>query len=334
MAVTRLSDAVVPTVFARYMSKDTYDRSAIFNSGILRQDPSMGGFLAGGGLTINMPFWLDLDSTAAGIANDDPSSIATPGKVTTGNQIAIRNIRTRGWSSADLVSELAGADPMARIRERVSAWWTRSFEKTLVSELIGVFADNAANDAGDMRLNVAVTSGTPAATNMLTADSLLEGKQTMGDNAEGLGVLIVHSRVYTNLQKQNLIAFIPNSEGKVDFPTYLGYRVVISDLVPVTGSGPYVYNSYLVGAGAFSWAEAPTDIPVEVERKPDQGNGMGVENLWTRRQFILHPAGLKWTDSSRAGNFPTDAEYQMAANWDRVVSERKQVPLVNIATNG
>lgn len=334
MATVRLSDAVVPTVFSRYMSKDTYDRSAIFNSGIMRQDPSLGGFLAGGGLTINMPLWLDLDSTAAGIANDDPASIATPGKIGTATQIAIRNIRTRGWSSADLVAELAGSDPMARIRERVSAWWTRSFEKTLVSELIGVFANNAANNAGDMTLNIALTSGTPLTANMMTASSLLEGKQTMGDNAEGLGVLIVHSRVYTNLQVQNLIAFIPNSEGHVTFPTYLGYRVVVSDLVPVTGSGPYVYNSYLLGAGSFAWAEAPTDTPVEIFRNPEQGNGMGVETMWTRRQFILHPAGHKWNDASRAGNFPTDAEYQAAGNWTRIFPERKQVPMVCIKTNG
>jgi hypothetical protein len=339
MAVTRLSDVVVPTVFQRYMFKDTMVKSAIFSSGILRSDPSLGEFLSGGGLTVNVPFWKDLDSTAPGIANDDPSSLATPASVGTGTSVAIRNIRTRGWGAANLTAELAGEDPLARIRERVSNYWTRAFQRHLVSILVGLFADNAANASGDMRSVIGTdVAGAPADTQLMSAEAILDAKQTMGDAADSLDVIVMHSVPYTRLQKANLIDFIPDSEGKVHFPTYLGYRVVIDDGVRVvqgtTNTARFLYSCYLIGNGAIAWAESPVAKPVSVDERPDQGNGMGVTTMWTRRQYLMHPYGFKWLDASRAGNFPTDAECQAAANWTRVFPERKQIALVELVTNG
>jgi hypothetical protein len=339
MATVRLSDVIQPQVFQRYMFQDTTEKTNIFTSGILRQDAQLAQFLAGGGLTVNVPFWGDLDSTSPGIANDDPASIATPGKISGINDLAIRNIRTRGWSAADLVSELSGEDPMARIRVRVGNYWQRMFQRHVVSVLVGVFAANAASNSGDMRSVIgADAAGAPTSANLISASAILDAKQTMGDNGDNLSAIIMHSVCYTNLQKANLIDFIPDSEGRVNFPTYLGYRVIVDDGVRVvqgtTNTARYLYSTYLLGEGAIGWGEAPVDIPVETFRYPAQGNGMGVEELWTRRQYVLHPYGIKWTDSSRAGNFPTDAENQMAANWSRVYPERKQVRLVELVTNG
>jgi hypothetical protein len=48
----------------------------------------------------------------------------------------------------------------------------------------------------------------------------------------------------------------------------------------------------------------------------------------------MHPYGIKWTDTSVGGEFPTVAELRLAANWDRVYPERKQIPLALLITNG
>jgi hypothetical protein len=339
MATTRLSDVIQPSVFNRYMVQDTKVKTAIFSSGILRTDPSLNTFLSGGGLTVNMPFWNDLDSVEPGIANDDPTSVATPGKVAAANNIAIRNIRTRGWSAAQLTAELAGSDPMARIRERVSNYWARAFQRHLVSTMVGVFADNSANDGGDMQVVIGLdAAGAPATTNLISAEAILDTKQTMGDAGDDLAVLIMHSVVYTRLQKNNLIDFIPDSEGRVRFPSYLGYQVIVDDGVQVVqgtvNTARFLYTTYLIARGAIGFAESPVAIPVETFRHPEQGNGMGVEDLWTRRQYIMSPYGYKWTDASRAGQFPTNAECQLAANWDRIVPERKMVSMARLVTNG
>jgi hypothetical protein len=38
MAVTRLSDAVIPSVFQRYMLEDSTVKTSLFSSGIFRPD--------------------------------------------------------------------------------------------------------------------------------------------------------------------------------------------------------------------------------------------------------------------------------------------------------
>lgn len=335
MAVTRLTDAIVPEVFWPYMLKETKEKSAIFQSGILRADANLANFLSGGGRSVNVPFWKDLDNTESGIANDDPSSTATPGKIDSGKDIAFRQIRTRGWSSAKLVAELAGDDPQRRIAERVADYWRRQFQRILVSSLQGVFLDNIANDAADMVVTVGTDAvGAPAATEVISAEAILDTKQTMGDAAEDLETLVMHSAAFTKLQKLNLIDFIPDSEGRVRFPTYLGYRVIVDDNVTVVqGTNRKMYWTYLVANQSIGWAEVPVATPVETDHKPAQGNGMGVDELWTRRQFVLHPYGIKFTDASTAGEFATNAELATAANWDRVYPERKQIGLALLRHN-
>src|SRR5690242_735338 len=98
MAVTRLTDVIVPAVFFSYMAKDTMDKTAIFNSGAVRHDPNMAAKLAGGGTTFTVPFWNDLANTEANIGSDDPAVNATPDKVTAAQMRAIRQFRTYGWS--------------------------------------------------------------------------------------------------------------------------------------------------------------------------------------------------------------------------------------------
>jgi hypothetical protein len=333
---TRLSDVIVPEVFNRYMVADTKEKSAIFQSGIMRMDGNVSGFLSGGGLTVNIPFWKDLDNTEANISTDNPATASSPRKVDASKSVAIRQQRNQSWATMDLTGELAGADPMARIRERVSSYWTRQFQRTLVSTLTGVFADNAANDSGDMIRDIGSDSASAVtAAELISAEAIIDAKQTMGDAADSLDVIIMHSIAYSRLQKMNLIDFIPDSRGEIQFPTYLGYRVVVDDNVrAVAGSNRTKYWTYLVGAGAIAWGESPVSVPVEVDRKPELGNGSGQEILYTRRQYVMHPYGFRWLDASRASNFATNAEMAAAANWDRVFPERKQIALAALVTNG
>jgi hypothetical protein len=337
MAVTRISDVIVPEVFAAYMAKDTTEKTEIFRSGILRPDADLSAKLAGGGRTFNVPFWKDLDNTESGPGSDDPAAVATPGKLTSGKDIARRQIRTRGFSTADLAGVLAGDDPMQRIVSRINPYWDRQFQSILVNTLTGVFADNAANDSGDMIVDIGTdATGAPAASELISAEAVIDASYTMGDNAEGLKVIVMHSTIKKRLEKLNLIDFIPDARGEIQFPYYLGKRVVVDDgCRRVTGTNRIKYWTYLVGDGAFGWAENGANIePVEVERKPDQGNGLGVENIWTRRQFALHPYGIKFTDTTVTGEFPSNANLALAANWDRVYAERKQIPIAALVTNG
>lgn len=325
MAVTRLADVVVPEVFYTYMQLETMEKAGFWNSGIVQPNAKLAEDLAGGGSTFQAPFWNDLDNTESDVASDDPAVNATPGKITAGKMSAIRQVRTRGWSSARLTKELAGDDPQKAIVSRTSNYWGLQYDSFAVSTIRGVLASNIANNAGDFFRDITGLAGSAA---QINASAILEAKQTMGDAAGMLTRIIMHSVIYTNLQKQQLITFIPNARGEVTIPTYLGYRVVLSDRAPVTAVGAdFHYDTILCSEGFLGYAEHPVDKPVEIETKPAAANGMGVEELWTRRQFALHPAGFHWTDAVVAGEFPRNAELANAANWVRRFPERKQYPI-------
>lgn len=334
----RLSDVIVPEVFFPYMQTRTKERAAIFQSGILRPEPRLQAFLSGGGRTSNNPFWKDLPDTEADTGNDDPASILVPEKIGTGKDVVVRQVRTKAWSTANLTADLAGADPMQSIANGVADYWARQFNTILVSTLHGVYLDNVANDASDMVRDIGNDSnGAIGAAELVSADAILDAKQTMGDAGEDLKAIVMHSVVFTRLQKQNLIDYIPDSRGEINFPTYLGYRVIVSDTAKrIPGAYRTKYVTYLVGEGALVFDESPlaTSPTVEVHREPLHAGGVGVDALITRRQFVLHPNGIKWTDSVCTGEFPTNAELANVANWDRVYPERKQIPIAFLLTNG
>lgn len=336
MSTVRLSDAIEPSVFANYMTVNTMQKSAFYGTGVLRADGDLAGKLAGGGRTFNVPFWRDLDDEEPDAASDDPNSYAEPGKISAGNDVARRIIWTRGWSTARLVAELAGSDPMKRIAERVSAYWARRMDDAAIAVLRGVFADNILNDAGDMVEDISSDSASAiTAAERISFEAVADAAQTMGDAKSALSLLVIHSEVETQLSKNDLIDYKPDSEGKLTIPTYAGKRVLVSDKVPaIAGTNRIRYWNFLIGTDALGWAESPVAVPVEVDPEPSAADGMGTETLWTRRQFAMHPYGIKFTDSSVGGEFPTVAELRLAANWDRVYPERKQIPLALLITNG
>ena len=46
--------------------------------------------------------------------------------------------------------------------------------------------------------------------------------------------------------------------------------------------------------------------------------------LINRRRYILHPRGVKFTSASVAGDSPTNAELETAANWVRVWESKER----------
>ncbi len=327
MVVTRITDVIVPAVFADYVLRETAEKARIFQASVFGSDPRIASFLAGGGQTLNLPMWNDL-SGASNVSSDDPAVLAVPAKTTALADIAVRLSRNKGWSSADLVADLAGDDPQKVIANRVVSYWSREFESILVSEITGIIAANIVNNAGDMVNDVSATVGA-------TAGAIIDTVQTMGDSSDDLSTIIMHSKVYAALAKLNLIDFIPDSEGRVRFPTYLGYDVIRDDSVLVTGSGPTAkYYSYILGPGAIVFGEGSAKVPVETFRYPAQGNGGGVEELWSRRELVFHPKGFKWNSASMVGLSPTNAELAIVANWTRVAPERKQVNIAALISLG
>lgn len=336
MAEVRLSDVIVPSVFTEYLQRQSIEKNPLLAAGVVDYgDPTLAAFLAGPGQTVNIPHYNDLGDAEANVGDDVTGNAATPQKIGTSQVDAIRQKRNQHWKSMDIVPSYVGNDPLAAIGDRVSAYWRRQDHRILLAALKGVIADNVNNDSGDMVYDIATDdAGAITAAELFSADAFLQTLQTMGDSDDSLGAVFMHSVVFRRAQTLNLIAYIPDAEGRIDIPTYMGRRVFVADTMPaVTGLNRITYTTYVLGAGSFAWAEGLPHTPVEVSRNPLNGNGEGEEILSSRREFILHPRGIKWVGGSLAGQAPTNAELENAANWDRVY-DRKEIRIAALETNG
>jgi len=339
MALVDVAAVIVPSEFTAYTQVLTATKSNFVQSGVMATNELFNQLLAGGGTTFQMPFWNDLADTEANVSKDTVADViggtlsvadAVPLAITTGKEIAIRMSRNQSWSAADLVADLAGSDPMEAIAQRVSSYWTRQIQLSVLAVIKGVLADNAANDSSDM-INDIHTSGTVTDANRFSAEAMLDAIQTMGDSGEDLAAVACHSIVYRRMQKLNLIDYIPDSQGVVQIPTYLGRRVIVDDgLTGVTDTNA-TYVTYLFGAGALAFGQGSPRVPTEVSRYALAGKGGGQEVLTSRVEHLIHPRGFKFVGSP-TDDSPTNTELAAASSWDRVWP-RKRIRIASLRTN-
>jgi len=338
MATTRLSDVVVPEIFAPYVQNLTKEKSALISSGAVVVDSQLSGLLAGGGFTFNQPFWKDLANDEENVSSDDPATRSTPNKITTGSEIQVRMSRNNSWSAMDLTGELAGSDPMAAIGSRVGAYWTRRLQRAFVATMQGVFADNADAPSGTEHVQNDLTfdvSGLTGDATKFSAAAFIDATATMGDAADDLSMIMVHSVVYNRMRKNNIIDYIPVSiNGQVvRVESFLGKRVIVDDSMPVKAG---VFESWIFRQGVVRMGFGSPANSVEVWRDPSAGNGGGQDVLFNRQEWIIHPVGHAFVGNPASKGGPSNAD--TAGNlankdsWKRVFPERKQLGIARLLT--
>lgn len=337
MANTEISDIFVPEVFQSYQVNDTVEKTVFVESGVVALSPTLDQRADSGGMLTTIPFWNDLDaSIEPNYSNTTYTDIATPQKIDSGEMTARIAYLNEGFSSSDLNKELAGSDPMQRIANRVDSYWSRQFQRRVLSIAIGIYNDNVAANGGDMVVDVSSTTpGTITDANRFTAPGLIDANYTLGDAAPGVSVLALHSIIYKKMLKDQLIDFIPDAQGKLTIPTYLQMRVVVDDGMPTFGTGvDRKYLCILFGAGALGYGRGNPRVPSEVQRYAERANGGGVEVLWSRKTWLIHPSGFNFlsTTITGPGLSPTWADLQLATNWERVL-DRKKIPLAFYVVN-
>jgi hypothetical protein len=320
---TRVSDVIIPEVFNPYVINTIEEKSALVRSGIMGRVPNVS--VPNGGDSVNMPFWNDLEGDPQAIQSDMALDVQ---KINSGKDVARIFTFGQAWSSEDLAAELAGSDPMQAIASRVSEYWTRAQQKMLFAQLDGVFADNAANDDGDLILDVAKEDGSGE---VASGEVFIDGAQLLGDAKGKFTAIAVHSRVHANLQKQQLVEYFPENDIDIGFGTYQGKTLIVDDgLLVLDGStSGKKYTSYLFAQGAVGYEVGSPKTPTETDRNSLKGEDI----LINRQRFIMHTRGFKWTEGAVQGQMPTLAEMKEAANYDRVF-DKKKVRAVKLVTNG
>ena len=326
-AITTIADMqIVPEKFTSYVTERTTEKSAMVNAGIASGDPIVEQLINGtprGGRFITIPAWQPLDaSVEEDVFGEDEVSV---GGITTSDSRATLLMRQKAWGDTDLAHVLGGADPMAAIINQMADWRNQREQKIYLAILKAILdKDNGALKA---HVNDISTGSGDAA--FISAGSTLDTKQALGDAYDKLGMVFMHSAVYTYLQKQGLITRNPifdPSQSQVEMERYMGYNIVVDDGMPVADG---VYETYILGQNAFIRQDGNPAGFVGTETDRDKFSAKNyLINRWCQ---VIHPRGFGWvpdeTKELLSGKkFPNNADLGLAANW-RLTTHHKNVPI-------
>lgn len=338
MAGVKLEDVIDVVVFRDMGSVESTALNRFVDGGLVTQSELLNQLATAAGKTAELPFWKDLDGDEeVNYSSDDLDSDGETSKVTQGEQVTRKAFINKGWKASDLATELAmGANAMEYIRSRTDKYLKTQFEKRLIASARGVYADNVANDSGDMVIDISTEDGAnAAAANRFSREAFISAAFTSGDHFDNYMAVGMHSGAYKQAVDQDDVEDVRDADGRLLFQTYMGRRILIDDSLPViagTTSG-FKFMTVLYGEGAFGWGEGSPETPVEVERQASKGDGGGVSTLWRRETWIVHPFGFAHAGTPGDGRQSFNlAEMAEASKWDRVI-DRKLIPMAFLIHN-
>ncbi|MBC1937182.1 coat protein [Listeria grandensis] len=322
MAITTLADMkFIPDKFNKYVLQRTTEKSALVRSGIITTSPEYSELINGsGGQFITMPFFQPLAGEDDVFTEDDIET----GNIQSGKGTAPVLMRVKGWAETDLSKALSGEDPLGATAEQISDWWVGREQQILLSILKGILDPST----GTLKAHVNdISTGIGSAAN-ISVGATLDTKQTMGDAAQSLGLIAMHSAVYTYLQKMQQIEFVTDAETNITIARYLNYDILVDDgILPVNGA----YTTYLLGSGAFGRADGTPKgfVPSEIERSAKGSK----TSLYNRRAMILQPQGISWEKLGGYSNpkhtTPANIDLATSSNWKAIV-DHKNIPITAI----
>lgn len=327
MSETRLTNAQIDLeVFNSYTVEPSIYRSRFYNSGAMAENGMISSMLSGQGESYSLPFWKD----TAGTTGDVPieGTDATVNALTSGKQTFRKQVRNKVWGSNDLVPVFSGSDPVVAAQNMVAGYWAQAFDQLSIKSIIGVFADNSANDSGDLINDVSGGTGSAAYFSdnaVIDAQAKLGENGVLGDSGSDFSAILVHPATYAYMRKLDLIDFEPVSAQVRSMGTYMGMNVIVDRNAPLAST---VYTSVLLKPGALQFGISSQGyLPTEFNR--EALDGFGIDQLITRRAFAIHPVGFAAVEAGFAGITPTDAELVLAAAWNRVFNA-ENCPMVAV----
>jgi hypothetical protein len=221
-----------------------------------------------------------------------------PASLTPGNVIGSIQFRGKGFKASDLAASASGSDPVGAIQSGLLRYWDKQFNGMLVASAKGCL-----DSTGCPVLNDQSSSSIDDA-------NVIDTLALVGESQNDFVAVAMHPAIYAALRKDDMIDTIQPSAG-VPFNTYMGMRVILDSSLAADNS---VYTTIFYKSGAFVYGENSTGIvPIEVDRDAAKG----IDLIYTRRRFILHPQGFSWIGTAD-GVSPTNVELAVGTNWEDV----------------
>lgn len=315
-------------VFTGMMQEVDYWKNPILASGVIQTDSSIMDAIGDKGNVATIPFYTPLNAYANGMGalNNDGLTDNTPVEISGGKQTCMLIQRMKAFKAKDFTKELTGADPLTHIRNKIAGYYTQVWENELMNIVKAVLGlSGLSNHVMDL------TSESSAADQVIGATTLIDAEQqALGDMADGLGLLIMHSKIFAAYKKLELVDYDKYTVGgiiqqEITLPRIGGKTVLVTDYhtsEAITGTSSYTqYNTYLLGEGAFLSCDK-TNYENQYTTAYDPETSAGVEKFYTKQGKVLHPNGVSLAVDSISKESPTFAELGTSANYALKFNEK------------
>ena len=329
MATVKVSDVIVPEVLSSMASAQISNYLDFEKTGILTSDYNNVDIREGGNFA-EVRFYNQLDASDADEVLEDDKSL-TPSKISTGKDIGVVLHRGKAWGSRDLAAILSGDDPQKEIAKQIGVYWAKMIRNTCISVLNGNF--NASGPLGTGATNphtysVGVTTGTKI---LFSHTNALATMNLLGDAMNDFDVIIMHSKVYTDLVAAKLttwsLGFNPENTKVDGMDSYLGKKIIVTDNVPVDVSTPTypIYTTYFAKKGCM-YLGRQKDLMTETDR-----DILAFEDvISTNIHYVPHIKLCKWNVTTTN---PTNAQLATYSNWASVANDHKFIGLAALLSN-
>lgn len=343
---TFLSDIVTRPEFLAYVAEAIYEQSAMLRSGAVVRDGSLDA--RQGAVKVVVPTWRPVAPTEERIESNSTwgtstKGYLTPQKITAGQQTA--PILHRGFSYAvDDLSRLgSGADPMNAIRGYLSDAINRLKMATLLSQLDGLFT--TAYKALETDVSADVAPGALTAANYLSAASVIAAKSKLGERADRLSIIVMHSSSYFYLQQVGMLTFSSDSlsSGKdikwggggvgitnTQVAYFAGLRVIVDDNIKAvdgasgTGGNAQKYPVYIMAQGAMAEG-VQQELRIEADR-----------NILSKQDVIsvdYHYGYHAFGSNYGGADNPDNTALAAAGSWSNIYTDIRNFDIVRLMVN-
>lgn len=297
-------------VFAGMMQEADYWSTPVIASGIVQNDQSIMDLIGEKGNVATIPIYKPLDANEDGMAplNNDGLTDNTPAEISGDKQTCMLIQRMKAFKAKDFTKELTGADPMTHIRNKIAGYYNQVWENEMMNIANAVLSVAALSSHV---LDLAKDS------KAIDEGSIYDVEQAaLGDMAGGLGLLVMHSMIFKNYKKLEMVDYDKYVvEGvikkEITLPTIAGKHVLVTDRFTLSDG---IYHTYLFGEGAFLSCEKK-NYKNQYTTNYDPETSAGVEKFYTKQGKVLHPNGLSLAVDNIAKESPTFAELGNKANY-------------------
>lgn len=301
---------VYPGLFAPFFQEAWPKTKNLVSMGLVAED--INAQVSQSGEYFTIPFQENLSNIGNSVRVTTSTTI-TPQTLGDKEEVGVVCHIGQGIKEQVLNDILRGAEGLRQAANQIVPYTVNEFQRYLVSATKGAFAADGPLFGTHVVDKSGIGDGTISTSFIIDA-----AQETLGEDGMDFDALIMHSKIFADLQKVGLITYVnagtfgQNLLVSGDIPTVLGKRVMVNDTLCAKDSADK-YPVYLSGGRPWYLGYQRQQLRIYQDFNPAIGGGQN-ETYWYA-DFVPHIRGLKWNVSTIN---PTTTNLETGTNWTKV----------------